>query len=344
MLLEKLLFKLKKRQKHQAITKITDTYMSLSTPTINTIDLLTKYAHPNKLYQWLGKHKDNLSNSNYSKFLAIITASDQEKLTTPKKQLKIAVCISGEPRTFEHCISSFHRFFHGHKIDIFIANKSHATSSIIRENYSPKYLLEYSDNDFNELEIKGIKSFGFLHLKHNVTIPVANTNIYPMWFGIQKSFHALKENTLNIKKYDAICRCRFDTFFRKQLELESFSKSTVFIDPNYNEHGGYSDQFAIGNPESMEQYFNLYDWFPKSFSYDFGKKGFLPERILKEYLENVCKLKVINHDFETRLLRHEFTSLKSHEIPIKSNLTNLARNKNIQEYIKLKFPELYSKQ
>jgi len=341
MLLEKLLFKLKKRQKYKLIDKITSGYMCLHKPTADAINLLTRYSPPIKLYTWLDSHRNHLSKAAYSEHLKTIKAFDQEKLILPKKKLKIAVCISGEPRTFQHCINSFNRFFYGHDIDIFIANKSPNFSLQLKDSYSPNFLIEYNDIDFFELEKKGIETFGFLYLKHNVIIPVANTNIYPMWFGIQKSYHALKKHTNNINNYDAICRCRFDTFFRKPLELDHFHKNNIFIDPNYNEHGGYSDQFAIGHPEVMKKYFNLYDWIPKSFNHNFGKKGYLPERILKTYLEDVCQFRVTAHNFETRLLRNEFISLESHELPIKSNPTNLARNKKIQKYIKSKFPDLY---
>ncbi len=344
MLLDKLLFKLRKRRKHQFIAQIINIYTYTHKPTIDTISVLVQYASPSKLYKWIDLHRNSIPEVRYLKLLSCIENSDQEKLIAPKKRLKIAVCISGESRTFQYCIKSFHRFFYGHDIDIYIANKSPENSSLIKQNYNPRNLLQYTDIDYTDHERKGIETFNFLYLKHNVIIPKANTNIYPMWFGIQKSFQALNQTVPDVKNYDAICRCRFDTFFRKPLTIESFPESNIFIDPNYNEHEGYSDQFAIGHPNAMTQYFNLYDWIPKSFDYDFGEKGYLPEILLKKYLEKICELKITGIDFETRLLRNDFIGLESHEIPIKSNSTNLLRNQQIQNYIKIKFPDLYPHQ
>lgn len=341
MLVTQILRKLKKQQKPHLVEKCLNTYCYLFKPNEARVQQLVHYSSPGTLRAWLEQKGHKLDKSQSKRLFAIIDEYDPNQNITPRKRLKIAVCISGEPRSFIHCIASLKRFFFSHQIDIFIANKSQTPSSALSEQYSATNVLTYKDPDFSELEKAGIRKFGFIRLKHDVTIPVANTNVYPMWYGIQKSFEALISEDTNLEDYDAICRCRFDTFFRKPLDIYKFPENHIFIDGAYNEHNGYSDQFAIGHPKAMSQYFNLYNWFQDSLGYDFGEAGYLPERILKVYLEDKCNFHVTPHAFETRLLRDEYIGLESHQIPTKNNAFNLSRNRAIESYIKQKYPDLY---
>lgn len=338
---EKILVKLKKRKMYRSMGYLINIYMLFNKPSIKNIKCLSHHCPPHKLRKWLSNKSSHLEKKETNKLQKHIDLFDRDILPKTKEKLKIAVCISGEPRSFEHCINSFKRFFHGHNISIFIASKSEENLKLIRENYLPHSILQYNDPDFSDLEKAGIKKFGFIKRKNNVFIPQANPNLYPMWYGIKQSFIALEQATPDISEFDAICRCRFDTFFKRPLPNLDFTKNTIYIDPNYNEHGGYSDQFAIGNPECMQDYFMLYDWFNESLEYSFGDKGYLPERVLKIYLEDKCHIKTTEIKFETRLLRDEFIGLLPHQIPIKGMITNTKRNEGIQNYIKNKYPNLH---
>ena len=89
------------------------------------------------------------------------------------------------------------------------------------------------------------------------------------------------------------------------------------------------------------KYLKLFDWLPTSHKLDFGEGGYLPERILRVYLEQHLALNIKAHQFETRLLRDEFIGLKPYQIPIKSIATNEERKARIQDYIKKRHPDLF---
>jgi hypothetical protein len=132
--------------------------------------------------------------------------------------------LSGDIRTAKQCLNSFHGFFNGHDIDVFVSNKSSENTQFIQDYYKPKQIINYKDIDYRNLEKAGIKKFGFLKLKDNTHIPEANQNLYPMWYGIKQSFEALIKSSHNLNDYDSICRCRFDTYFKKPLDLIDFEK------------------------------------------------------------------------------------------------------------------------
>lgn len=340
MLLDKIFSKLKKMQWNKVSYILSKIILFISKPSSIKIEFFSQHIDSPLLKKWLLSHKRQLQNSEYKHFKEIIEKFDQEHLIVPKTKFKIAICISGEPRTFEHCVDSFKRFFNGHDIDIFIASKNQSFQSELSEKYNPKAIKSYIDIDYSSLERLGLEKLGFINLKHNVVIPHANPNILPMWYGIQQSFQCLEEST-NPLEYDLICRCRFDTLFKTPMDLEKIHPKSIYLDPNYNEHGGFSDQFAIGTPEVMKTYFNLFDWIPSSLELKYEERGYTPERLLKKYLVDINNINIIEHQFNTRLLRDKFIGLNPHQIPIKSNETNLERNKRIQNYIKKKFPDLY---
>lgn len=343
MIAAKIIKKLEKLKKNNIKSLFISLYIKLRKPSFKLVTFIANHTSTEKMHQWITDNSRNITSTEKDYYTKIINSFDLNYNQPPAIKLKIAVCISGEPRTFKYCINSFNRFFYGHDIDIYIACRSNTDIEAIKKHYAPTNINIYSDIDYSNLERKGIKAFGFINKKHGITIPQANPNILPMWYGIKQSLLALINSGNKPELYDAICRCRFDTFFKSPLPELNFKKDTIYIDPAYNEHDGYSDQFAIGHPSAMKEYFSLFNWIPQSYDLDYGEKGYLPERILKIYLEQHLALKVKGHPFETRLLRDDFIDLKSHELPVKCNTTNKDRNIRVQEYIKKHHPDLYPK-
>ncbi len=337
----KLLIKLKKRKHYFAINLATHTYLNLTKDKYSAFKQVIKFLTPNRARALLYSFKTQVSPHEFNLLKNEIDTFDQHITIKPSKRLKIAVCLSGEPRSYIHCIDSFKRFFSGHDIDIYISNKDSRLTDDVKSLYKAVFESNYSEPSFHNLEKKGFKKFGFQPESDGLIIANANPNIYPMWYGIYKSAEYLINNPEISSKYDAICRCRFDTFFIKPMDIENFPENSIFIDPNYNEHDGYSDQFAIGSPSAMMKYFNLYSWIEDSLDLDYGKKGYLPERVLKKYLQEHCKINVQSHEFETRLLRDEFIGLPSYKIPLKNFTFSKDRNIRLNQYIKEKHPDLY---
>ena|GEM_PF-6564728 len=343
--LDKLFLKLNKKRMFGLSERIFKIYSKLIKPQRNNILILSRHIEPALLRKWVSNGISATEKTRITELNKLIDLFDDQKTYNPTTKMKIAVCLSGEPRSYQHCIDSFKRFFHGHEVDIFIACRGNTNIDAMRTHYNPTNINIYNDTDYSNLEREGIKAFGFIKRKHGIIIPLANPNILPMWYGIKQSLLALTSSDRTLGNYDAICRCRFDTFFKSPLPEElNFEENTIYIDPTYNEHGGYSDQFAIGTPSAMKKYFQLFDWIPASHKLDFGIEGYLPERILRVYLEQHLALNVKAHQFETRLLRDEFIGLKPYQIPIKSITTNEERNIKIQNYIKARHPDLFPTQ
>lgn len=261
-----------------------------------------------------------------------------------KSKLKIAVCLSGDVRSFKHCSTQLQRFFQGHDITFFC----HGWESDFKikhvDNLKNVYTCIESRPDLSELERASIQSFGFKIFGNGLKVPFMSPNILPMWYGVKRAFESIEESGFNTKDFDLICRCRYDNFFLGQLsQLQNIPNSQeVIIDPNYDGYGGYGDQFALGRPDTMKKYCTLFDWLPKSFEQYKGDQRFFPEVIVKKYLENECKIDVKQIDFGLRLLRNEFIGLEGHKIPLRSHSVSQSRNQDVSDYIKNKFPDLYS--
>ncbi len=332
--------KLKKRSHFKTLNFIVCSYFFFSRVNQDTFLAVLPFITPKLGRKLLSKYGKNSSKSERAFLAGEIDKFDQKIIVEPKKRLKIAVCMSGEPRSYTHCIDSFKRFFHGHDITIFIASKNSEFNEDLKSQYETENIFPYTDPSFKELEVKGFKKFGFKTERDGLMVAKASPNLYPMWYGVYKSAEHLINNPSTHSEYDAICRCRFDNFFIKPMDLTEISKNSVYIDPNYNEHNGFSDHFSIGSPEAMVKYLGLFNWIEESFLEDFGEKGYLPERVLKKYLIEHCKINVLPHEFESRLLRSSSIGLASYKIPIKDFQINKDRNIRLNLYIKENYPDL----
>ncbi len=332
--------KLKKRKYFSLLNIVVCGYLSFSRVNQSTFISILPFITPRRATKLLGKYRKEFTKLECECLLSEINKFDQDIRVNPAEKKKIAICMSGEPRSYIHCIESFKRFFHGHDIDIYIASKNELVNEDLMAQYNTKNVNTYSDPSFKGLEAEGFKRFGFKSERDGLLVANASPNLYPMWYGVYKSVEYLINNPDVASQYDAICRCRFDNFFIKPMDITSFPKNSIFVDPNYNEHNGFSDHLAIGEPEAMIKYLSLFNWIEESFLQDFGDKGYLPERVLKKYLLEHCKINVVPYDFESRLFRDSFVGLSSYKIPLKDFQVNRDRNVRLNNYIKENYPEL----
>ncbi len=331
--------KLKKRKYFSLLNIVVCGYLYFSRVNQSTFISILPFITPTNARKLLGKYRNKFTKRECEHLFNEINKFDQGKRVDPVVKMKIAICLSGEPRSYAHCIESFKRFFHGHDIDIYIASKNERVNEDLKAKYDTNNLFPYTDPSFRELEAEGFKRFGFKSERDGLLVANASPNLYPMWYGVYKSVEYLINNPDVASQYDAICRCRFDNFFIKPMDITSFSKNSIFVDPNYNEHGGFSDHLAIGEPEAMIKYLSLFNWIKESFLQDFGEKGYLPERVLKKYLLEHCNVDVVPYEFESRLFRDSFVGLPSYKIPLKDFQINRDRNVRLNKYIKDNYPE-----
>ncbi|MCD8521826.1 MAG: hypothetical protein LRY66_18125 [Saccharospirillaceae bacterium] len=266
---------------------------------------------------------------------------NQEQLRVPVKSLNIAVVLSGQPRSLEHCVNSLQRFFYGHNVTYFCHSWTGQGKPELLKPLEKYFLLETDAPDFSREERIAIENYGLKTFGDGTKVPFVSPNIFPMWFGIQQAFNSIAYHGHNPDQYDLICRMRYDNFWVGQFDCEDtqLSDSTIIIDRNYNGYGGYGDQFAIGNPIAMEKYCNLYHWLTTEFLSGSGSERCFPEVILKDYLQQ-SGMQVTEENFGLRLLRPEFIGMTAHNIPLRSHKASSERNANMAKYIAEKYPEL----
>lgn len=262
----------------------------------------------------------------------------------PIQRQRVAVCLSGDTRSFKHCLPQLQRFLSGYEVTFFC----HGWQSDFQDDHikglDNVYTCIEARPDFSDLERTSIQAFGFKKFGNDLKVPFMSPNIFPMWHGVKRAFQSIKNNGFDANDFDLICRCRYDNYFLgllAQLDAQP-SNNELIIDPNYDGYGGYGDQFSIGRPSAMEKYCSLFDWLPQSFEQYKGNQRFFPEVIVQKYLEDECGVKVNQIDFGLRLLRNEFVGLEGHTIPLRSHSVSQARNLHLSQHIKEKFPDLYN--
>lgn len=208
-----------------------------------------------------------------------------------KDKPKIALCLSGNLRTYQKTFRSLYDFIIGlNDIDVFIhtwetlgtGTSWHNTDKdgqhvLIKDNireinaiYKPKGLL--IENNKEKIKADG----------HSFDI----VNVSSMYYGIFKSNELkLKYENANKFKYNLVIRCRPDLLFRRPIIFDNLDLNFINI-PKHGNFTGLCDQFAISSSENMDLYSSLYLTFDKYKRGDGWLVG-RPEDILKKHLESI---------------------------------------------------------
>jgi hypothetical protein len=172
--------------------------------------------------------------------------------------MRIALCFSGQPRTFEECfpyiednLIKANPQFEFDMIGYFNSDKSieflekYPFKSLVIEPDKPLPNLSYQDN------------------KYTINYPPRSKAVYFQLYAIQKvnNLRKLHEQE-NGFEYDYIVRIRPDFKYLTEVNLD-FIKNDIIYLPIENDHFGYNDRFAIGSREVMEVYMNRFDFWMK---------------------------------------------------------------------------------
>ncbi|MCA6063122.1 hypothetical protein [Thalassolituus marinus] len=284
--------------------------------------------------------KSSLRNKSERQIRKLISFT-QNEVRKPERKLNIAVVMSGQPRSLEHCTKSLKRFFYGHNITYFCHLWAGQSNPDILEPLENYFFIETDSPDFSREERLAITNYGLKSFGDGVKIPYVSPNVFPMWFGVNQAFNLIESSGHSPDQYDLICRMRYDNFWVGQFDCEDIqiNDKNIIIDYNYNGYGGYGDQFAIGRPSAMKEYCNLYHWLTTEFLSEPGSERCFPEVMLKNYLQKK-ELRVIEENFGLRLLRPEFVGLQAHQIPLRSHKASSERNSSMSRYITEKYPEI----
>jgi len=176
--------------------------------------------------------------------------------------MKIAICISGQPRNFKQSYESLKTYFLD-KYDYDIYFHTWKTNSFESTNFgfgNNKYSL--TGDDYNEL-IQLYKPKNYI-LENPIVFDSSGykcpiwrqplNNTLSMFYSIYRSFQLIEEN------YDYVIRTRFDVNYSK-FNLE-FPEEGIIL-PEWNtdirvKSRGYYDVFALGKLKDMKIYSQVF--------------------------------------------------------------------------------------
>ena len=206
--------------------------------------------------------------------------------------MKIALCISGKPRSSMFCYPYIYDAFmnNNHQVDVFIHSWNECR---VLDLYRPKKLEINSDSEALNMLLP------MLNL-NNINIEGNVKNNILMYYSIKKCFDLIDD------EYDIIIRARFDLLLQPKLDIESIltdlinKKYDIYIPTKEFNMGGFNDQLAIGTSEAMKIYsdtfFNL-----NKFAHELGR--WHPETFLGKQL-NDNNIKIYQTHWDYRLVRN----------------------------------------
>lgn len=237
--------------------------------------------------------------------------------------MKLAICLSGYTRTYKFCHKSLSQYLSNHIVDYYLQiweEESHLIDEL-KQIYNPKQIIVLKKQNFTD-------QYKFVFEKY-LNYPCIES--FDMWYGIQQCFTKLKES---YNQYDGIIRSRYDLIFDQVLP-ENINLQKILIPDLGNHHNGYNDTFAIGNPESMMKYGNLFNWLNLIYKHQ-SIKDFLPELILSTYLVDLAEK---NRIANCKILRDKFIGYPYEHIPETDADATLSRKQRSNDI----YTSLYNK-
>lgn len=209
--------------------------------------------------------------------------------------MKLALCLSGQPRSFKKAYEYIKsNLLDVHDVDVFIHSwrpsgvaKYSEMYEELNELYHPKYLTLDSPLPEN------VNSHMFVP---NASHP-ANF-VTSMLYSIYRSndyriVHELKNGT----KYDFVIRSRLDFALNTQIDFNSLQSDVLYIPKDAEGVNLFNDQFAVSNPDNMNAYASTLLNVNKL--YNFGVPLCGHRMLLNNLISNSVKMEhlEVNHPF-----------------------------------------------
>ena len=209
--------------------------------------------------------------------------------------MRIAVCLSGQPRTWRHTYESLFAFFGDHELDVFLHTWSETDSAeleALAAAYQPRRVRAEERPLFVEEKRKMAALFP-------ISPPLT---VFDMLHSMAASL-ALALEAHDVLPYDFICRSRFDLIHDGVWDGSAPPSGGVLVKQDTpGVPGGCNDQFALGDAAAMAAYAGFAAWLPDGLERLQGP-AFRPEAALQHYLQKVCGLDVIQTPLAATLLR-----------------------------------------
>lgn len=221
---------------------------------------------------------------------------------------KVALCISGQMRTFEACFPNLTKYIIDPlKTDIFIhtwanngistkakdeekANFSDekVTQTVLKKLYHPKIAVieEYKDS-YSE-ELNGVKVPDILKKEENQHYKGA----IPMFYKMYKCNELKRQYEIkNDRRYDLVIRLRPDLMINEEIPSPVLQQWDIlwFSDCKVNIAFQVSDKFAISSSTNMDYYCSVWTLLPQYWENPLGdgewKNYRVGERLMKTHME-----------------------------------------------------------
>lgn len=210
--------------------------------------------------------------------------------------MKIALCISGQPRNVKQGYEFIKRnIIEYNNPDIFIhtwitsaemgkdfVNPTNnikvadaidtSISNTILELYSPTITdfeeqIKFDEKDYNDRAFMGV-------------VP---SWVLSMWYSV-RSANRLQQQYVEQTgiAYDVIIRTRFDWAVNESMKMDKLITDSIICPRDCFSPDGFNDQFAAGPPNLMNVYSNLYDHIEEYYRHD--GQPFCNEILLKHHL------------------------------------------------------------
>lgn len=206
--------------------------------------------------------------------------------------MRIALCLSGQPRTWRSTRASQLAFFAGHEVDVFLHTWREGEAAEL-ESLIATYAPRASRIEDRPLFVADKRR---LAERFPVRPPLS---IFDMFHSAAASLALAADSG---EPYDLLVRSRFDAQFDGVWCGEAPADGELVIPDSYPEPTSCNDQFAIGRPAAMLAYGAIASWFPTVLPQLRGE-WLRPEAVLRSYLEQVCGLRLKLSPIAMRLRR-----------------------------------------
>ncbi|WP_157956957.1 hypothetical protein [Salinicola aestuarinus] len=235
---------------------------------------------------------------------------------------RIAVCLSGHPRTFNETAVEFEKLF-GSRVDFYFSTWSHPEAFGLEKIFSENGLrlvgYEYvAEPDYSRSERLILEKFCD-------TYP--DFFIFNQWFGVKRAIQLMANYEEVIgRKYDIVFRARFDLSF--DTSIESIFKKSDQESINYLEAVSKgSDQFMFSTRDNMMIFTKFEEWL-QNYPNKYGAKyGFYASPLVKAF--------ALDSGFSINKIDEKMTVVRD-----KPGSARLRREQRSKDYIAAKFPDL----
>lgn len=166
--------------------------------------------------------------------------------------MKVAVCISGQTRSFGSCFDQIiEKLVDPNDADIFVhmwnSNNTQEIVDKLSKTGRTKGILVENQIMFNERDYRDRKS--------GPTVPF---NVLSQFYGVWRAIDLKKQHEqASMAKYDAVIRTRTDLLPLAELKACNFDLSVLNVPDNnqkWSAHNQIEDHFALSNSEIMNWY------------------------------------------------------------------------------------------